>query len=116
MFVSFDLSVVKDISPQTISKYIRHSIIDAYRSLESASDDVIESLHVKAHQVRHVAHSLGQLGNLSLAEIIRTGDWTHPSTFIKHYLQHMPSELEDKLSKVGSFVAIESVFPAPSSC
>ena len=105
----------QDISPQTVSKYIRHAVIDAYRSLESASDDVIDGLQIKAHQVRHVAHSLGQLGNLSLADIIRTGDWTQPSTFVKHYLQHVSADLEDKLSKVGPFVAIESVFPSPPS-
>ena len=115
LFLSYSQSVTKDISPQTVSKYIRHAVIDAYRSLESASDDVIDSLHVKAHQVRHVAHSLGQLGNLSLTEIIRTGDWTQPSTFVKHYLQHVSADLEDKLSKVGPFVAIESVLPSSPS-
>ena len=41
LFLSFDSSIVKDISPQTVSKYKRHTFIDAYRSLESASDDVI---------------------------------------------------------------------------
>ena len=60
--------------PALKAKGFSDAVIDAYRSLESASDDVIDSLHVKAHQVRHVAHSLGQLGNLSLTDIIRTGD------------------------------------------
>ena len=95
---------------------MRHTVVDEYRSLRSASDDVIESLHVKEQQVRHVAHFLAQLINLSLTEFIRTGDWTQSFTFVKHYLQHVSSELEDKLAKVGPFVAIESVFPAPSSC
>ena len=81
LFMSYSQFVVKDISPKTVSKYIRHDVIDAYRSLESASDDVIKGLHVKAHKVRHVAHSLGQLDNLSSADNIRTGDWTQPSTF-----------------------------------
>ena len=116
LFLSFDPSVFKDISPQTVSKYIRQTVIDAYRSLESASDDVIKHLNVKAHQVRHVAQSPGLLGNLSLTEIIRTGDWTQPFTFVKHFLQHVSQKLQDKLAKVGSFVAIVSVFPALSSC
>ena len=60
--------------------------------------------------MRHVAHSLGQVGSLSFNDIIRTGGWTTSSTFIKHYLQDLSSDSVQRLASVGLFVAIESVF------
>ena len=111
LFMSYVRSFDRDISPQTISNYLKQTIVAAYKDVESLSDDAIaHDLNIKAHQVRHVAHSLGQLGQLSLADIIRTGGWSTPNTFIKHYLQPLSNDVVDKLHSVGSFVAIESVF------
>ena len=113
LFMSYVRSFDRDISPQTISNYLKQVIIAAYKDVEALSDDVIvKDLNVKAHQVRHVAHSLGQLGQLSLSDIIRTGGWSTPNTFIKHYLQPLSIDTVDQLHSVGSFVAIESVFQA----
>ena len=109
--MSYVRSFDRDISPQTVSNYLKQTIIAAYKDVESLTDDAImHDLNIKAHQVRHVAHSLGQLGQLSLSDIIRTGGWSTPNTFIKHYLQPLSNEAVDKLHSVGSFVAIESVF------
>ena len=111
LFMSYVRSFDRDISPQTVSNYLKQTIIAAYKDVESLTDDAImHDLNIKAHQVRHVAHSLGQLGQLSLSDIIRTGGWSTPNTFIKHYLQPLSNEAVDKLHSVGSFVAIESVF------
>ena len=111
LFVSFDKSVCRDIAPSTLSGYVKVLICEAHKSVEAASDEEIAArYHVKAHQVRHVAHSLSQLGTMPLTEIIKTGGWTSPSTFIDHYLQHLPAESVTQLQQLGSFVAIESVF------
>ena len=98
----------KDFSAQTISSYIKQLIVAAYRSIEDVSDDLLKSKYnVKAHQVRQVSHSLGQIGFMSLADIIRTGGWTSASTFVQHYLQDLSSGSVNRLHDVGSFVAIE---------
>ena len=111
LFISFVKSLDKDFSSQTISSYLKQTIVAAYRSVEAAPDsELLSKYNIKAHQVRHVAHSLGQLGSLSLPDIIRTGGWTSPSTFINHYLQDLSSDVVSGLSRVGSFVAIESIF------
>ena len=111
LFVSFDKSLCHDIAPSTLSGYVKTLICEAHKSVEAASDaEIAEKYRVKAHQVRHVAHSLSQLGSMPLAEIIKTGGWTSPSTFIDHYLQHLPAESVSQLQQLGSFVAIESVF------
>ena len=111
LFISFIKSLDRDFSVQTISSYIKQLIIAAYKAIEAEPDAVLkQKYNVKAHQVRHVAHSLGQVGSLSFNDIIRTGGWTTSSTFIKHYLQDLSSDSVQRLASVGSFVAIESVF------
>ena len=111
LFISFITPLDRDFAAQTISSYIKQVIVAAYRALEPLPEPVLQQKYnIKAHQVRHVAHSLGQLGTLSFADIIRSGGWTSPSTFIQHYLQDVSSDAATKLASVGSFVAIESVF------
>ena len=111
LFISYVKSFDRDICPQRISSYIKQTIVAAYNEAEALPDDVIaRDLNIKAHQVRHVAHSLGQLGQLPLSDIIRTGNWSTPNTFIKHYLQHLSDDNVTNLQSVGSFVAIEKVF------
>ena len=108
LFISFVKALDKDFSSQTISSYIKQLIVAAYRSIEDVSDDLLKSKYnVKAHQVRHVSHSLGQMGSMSLADIIRTGGWTSASTFVQHYLQDLSSGSVNRLHSVGSFVAID---------
>ena len=111
LFISFRNDRHTDIASSTLSGYIKSAIVDAYKRSEHLPDSVLQDKYrVKAHQVRHVAHSLGQLGTLPLSEIIRTGGWTSENTFIKFYLQDVSEEASSRLAKVGSFVAIESVF------
>ena len=116
LFISFRSDRHTDIASSTLSGYIKSAIIDAYKRSEHLPESVLqEKYRVKAHQVRHVAHSLGQLGSLPLSEIIRTGGWTSENTFIKFYLQDVSDATASRLSNVGSFVAIESVFEANKS-
>ena len=111
LFISFVKSLDRDFSAQTISSYIKQLIVAAYRSMEDSPDELLVSkFRIKAHQVRHVAHSLGQIGSMSLSDIIRTGGWTSSSTFIQHYLQDLSSGSVRQLHEVGPFVAIESIF------
>ena len=111
LFISFVKSLDKDFSAQTISSYLKQLIVSAYKSIEDSSEDELRTKYrVKAHQVRHIAHSLGQVGSMSLSDIIRTGGWTSSSTFIQHYLQDLSSGTVRSLQEVGSFVAIESIF------
>ena len=111
LFISFVKSLDRDFSAQTISSYLKQLIVTAYKSIEDSSDDDLRSKYrIKAHQVRHIAHSLGQVGSMSLSEIIRTGGWTSASTFIQHYMQDLSSGTVRSLHEVGSFVAIQSIF------
>ena len=110
LFISPMRAKLSDISAQTISTYIKKAIIESYQDIGSLTDIELKQFNVKAHQVRHVAHSMAQLKNISVQEIIKTGGWTSSDTFISSYLQNMSSSAIDNLSEVGAFVAIEQVF------
>ena len=111
LFVSYRKSFERDITAQTVSRYVKTAICEAHSAAEVDSDtDVASKYDVKAHQVRHIAHSLSQLGSMPLTDIIRTGSWKTPNTFIKHYIQQLPSASVSELQQLGSFVAMESVF------
>ena len=111
LLVSYRKSFSRDISAQTVSRYVKTTICEAHSAVEVDSDtDVAAKYDVKAHQVRHVAHSLGQLGSMPLTDIIRTGSWKTPTTFIKYYIQQLPTASVSELQQLGSFVAMESVF------
>ena len=114
LFVSFVRGKSSDITSQTISRYIKQTIVNSYESLNLFTDEQLGQFHIKAHQVRHVAHSMGQLKGVALEDIVKAGGWTSSNTFISRYLQDVPSAELDSLSRAGSFVAIEQVF-TPSS-
>ena len=91
--VLFDKSLCRDIVPSTLSGYVTTLICEAHKTVEAASDtEIAAKYNVKAHQVCHVAHFLSQLGTIPLTDIIKTGGWTSPSTFIDNFLQHLPAE------------------------
>ena len=110
LFISFNRAKSSDITAQTVSRYIKLAITEAYQTIESSTDEQLLKYNIKAHQVRHVAHSMGQLKNVTLDDIVKNGGWTSSNTFITRYLQDVSSLELDKLVNVGSFVAIEQVF------
>ena len=111
MFVSYRKSFDRDITAQTASRYVKTAICEAHSAADVDSDtDMAAKYDVKAHQVRHVAHSLSQLGSMLLTDIIRTGSWKTPTTFIKHYIQQLPAASVSEFQQLGSFVAMESMF------
>ena len=113
LIISHVDSIEKDISMQTVSRYIKRAILLTYANLESKSEKFVQfHYNITAHQVRHVAHSLGQLGAVPLTDLIRTGGWTTPRTFIRHYLHDLSPDTVKNLRSFGSFVAIEKVFKA----
>ena len=65
LFISFVKSLDRDFSAQTISSYLKQLIVTAYKSIEDSTDDDFRSKYrIKAHQVRHIAHSLGGINVL----------------------------------------------------
>ena len=80
VFVSFKKSFAKDISPATISSWIKQTIILCYE----LSDQEAQTLHrVRAHDVRAVAASRAFQGGISLEQILAACRWKSHNTFTK---------------------------------
>ena len=84
VFVSFKKGFDKDISPATISSWIKQSVILCYE----LSDQEAQTLHqVKAHDVRAFAASKAFQSGVSLEQILSACHWKSQNTFTQFYLK-----------------------------
>ena len=81
----------------------------AYKA-QDADAELLRTLKVKPHSVRHVATSLGALRTCSMDEVLGAGTWASPTVFLKHYVQYYSTDDLTNLSRVGNFVAAGSIF------
>ena len=84
VFVSFKKNFNKDISPSTISSWIRQTVLLCYQ----LSDQESLALHqVKAHDVRAFAASKAFQGGVSLEQILSACHWKSHNTYTQFYLK-----------------------------
>ena len=84
VFVSFKKGFDKDVSPATISSWIKQTVILCYE----LSDQEALSLHqVKAHDVRAFAASKAFQSGISLDQILSACHWKSHNTFTQFYLE-----------------------------
>ena len=84
VFVSFKKGFDKDISPATISSWIKQTVILCYE----LSDQQAHTLHqVKAHDVRAFAASKAFQSGVSLEQILAACHWKSHNTFTQFYLK-----------------------------
>ena len=84
VFVSFKKGLDKDISPATISSWIKQTVILCYE----LSDQQAHTLHqVKAHDVRAFAASKAFQSGVSLEQILSACHWKSHNTFTQFYLK-----------------------------
>ena len=80
----------------TVAHYIKQAIQLAY---QEASPQLLKSLKLNAHSVRHVSTSLCALRNFSLEQVAEAGSWASPNVFISNHIQNFS---EDSLSGLRS--------------
>ena len=107
LFISWVPGLNKDVRAQTISGYIKASILLAYEEVPNDSE-LMSSLQVVPHTVRHVATSLKALRHFSLDEVLAAGGWVTPNSFISHYLQNFSKDTVTGLCSLGGFIAAGS--------
>ena len=84
VFVSFKKGFDKDISPATVSSWIKQTVILCYE----LSDQQALTLHqVKAHDVRAFAASKAFQSGISLDQILSACHWKSHYTFTQFYLK-----------------------------
>ena len=104
-FVSFKKGFDKDISPATISSWIKQTVILCYE----LSDQEALTLHqVKAHDVRAFAASKAFQSGVSLEQILSACHWKSHNTFTQFYLKDV-TWADIELLHLGPVVAAQQV-------
>ena len=105
VFVSFKKGFDKDISPATISKWIKQTVILCYE----LSDHHTHTLHqVKAHDVRAFAASKAFQSGVSLEQILSACHWKSHNTFTQFYLKDV-AWADSELYHLGPVVAAQQI-------
>ena len=84
VFVSFKKGFTKDISPATISSWIKQTVILCY---ELSALEALTLHQVKAHDVRAFAASKVFQGGISLDQILSACHWKSHNTYTQLYLK-----------------------------
>ena len=105
VFVSFKKGFDKDISPATISSWIKQTVILCYE----LSDQQAHTLHqVKAHDVRAFAASKAFQSGFSLDQILSACHWKSHNTFTQFYLKDV-AWADSELYHLGPVVAAQQI-------
>ena len=105
VLVSFKKGFDKDISPATISSWIKQTVILCYE----LSDQEALTLHqVKAHDVRAFAASKAFQSGISLEQILSACHWKSHNTFTQFYLKDI-AWADSELFHLGPVVAAKQV-------
>ena len=105
VLVSFKKGFDKDISPATISSWIKQTVVLCYE----LSDQEALTLHqVKAHDVRAFAASKAFQSGISLDQILSACHWKSHNTFTQFYLKDV-AWADSELFHLGPVVAAQQV-------
>ena len=111
VFVSFKKGFDKDISPATISSWIKQTVILCYE----LSDQGSHTLHqVKAHDVRAFAASKTFQSGVSLEQILSACHWKSHNTFTQFYLKDV-AWADSELYHLGPVVAAQQIHEQAST-
>ena len=111
VFVSFKKGFNKDISPATISSWIKQTVILCYE----LSDHQAHTLHqVKAHDVRAFAASKAFQSGVSLEQILSACHWKSHNTFTQFYLKDV-AWADAELYHLGPVVAAQQIHQRTSA-
>ena len=111
VFVSFKKSFDKDISPATISSWIKQTVILCYE----LSDHQAHTLHqVKAHDVRAFDASKAFQSGVSLEQILSACHWKSHNTFTQFYLKDV-AWADSELYHLGPVVAAQQIHQQAST-
>ena len=105
VFVSFKKGFDKDISPATISSWIKQTVILCYE----LSDHQAHTLHqVKAHDIRAFAASKAFQSGVILEQILAACHWKSHNTFTQFYLKDV-AWADSELYHLGPVVAAQQI-------
>ena len=107
VFVSFKKGCDKDISPATISSWIKQTVILCY---ELSDQEALTLRQVKAHDVGAFAASKAFQSGVSLEQILSACHWKSHNTFTQFYLKDV-AWADSEIYHLGPVVAAHSADP-----
>ena len=105
VFVSFNKGFDKNISPASISSWIKQTVILCY---ELSDQEALTVHQVKAHDVRTFAASKAFQSRVSLEQILSACHWKSHNTFTQFYLKDV-AWADSELYHLGSVVAAQQI-------
>ena len=105
VFVSFKKGFDKDISPATISSWIKQTVVLCY---ELSDQEALSSDQVKAHDVGAFAASKAFQSGISLEQILSACHWKSHNTFTQFYLKDV-AWADSELFHLDPVVAAQQV-------
>lgn len=111
LFIAFKQGHKSEISPITISGWLKEAIRWAYAQVSPAT---LNRLNIKAHQVRATASSWSAIGGSSVDQVVKACHWRSPNTFTKFYLADQTWQEGDSFA-LGPCVAVGMVCPGSLS-
>ncbi len=90
LFVTRKLQKVKGAHKNTISNWIKQTVLLAYKKV-GESEENLRLFRIKAHEARALAASLALYNNVALEDILECCRWASTNTFMSHYLRNMSS-------------------------
>ena len=108
LFLSIRPNFKQEISPITISSWLKQTIQSAYAQPPSDPRSGAKK-NIKAHQVRSAASTWKLQGGSSMRQIMEACYWRSHTSFTRHYLkQHWVNQSDRTKFTLGSFVAAGS--------
>ena len=105
LFVAFKKGYTKEISPITISSWLKKVIRLAYEILQPED---LQTLNITGHQVRAMAASWAALGGVSLNQIMESCHWRSHNTFTSFYLKDL-CWADGQTFSLGPIVAAQNI-------
>ena len=105
VFVSFKTGFDRDISPATISSWIKQTVVLCYEQSDQQAHTLMQ---VKAHDVRAFAASKAFRSGFSLDQILSACHWKSHNTFTEFYLKDV-AWADSELFHLGPVVAAQHI-------
>jgi hypothetical protein len=105
LFISLNPGYEKDISKNTITRWLKSVILEAHKSV----DKVTPLSRFQTHEIRRLSTSLGLEKGVSLSHIMQTAFWRSESTFSSFYLRDISTRRVDQTYGIKRVVATNSI-------
>ena len=105
LFISYKKGHYKEISPITISSWLKKTVRLCYSKIRPQD---LDALKVTGHQVRALAASWAALGGVSIDQILHSCHWQSHNTFTSFYLKDLAWE-DGQNFTLGPIVAAQNI-------